>query len=128
MNTPLNPTTVCKPLAAYSQTVSVPADAQWVVIAGQIGVNRNGKLASGIRKQAEQALRNVVACARAGGMQKRDLVKITIYLTDPRFVSEFRVARKKILGDDIVPTSTMLIVQGLASPDMLVEVEAWAAK
>jgi enamine deaminase RidA (YjgF/YER057c/UK114 family) len=32
-----------------------------------------------------------------------------------------------VLGDALRPASTLLIVAGLASPDMLIEIEAWAA-
>ena len=128
MNKPLNPKTVHKPLGAYSHTVKVPAGAEWLAIAGQVGVDRKGRLAAGIRKQAEQALRNVVACLRANGMRKEDLVRVNTFLTDPRHAEEFRAARQRVMGSDIAPASTLLIVDGLATPDLLVEVEAWAAK
>tara|TARA_A100001037_G_scaffold259775_1_gene247708 strand:+ start:121 stop:507 length:387 start_codon:yes stop_codon:yes gene_type:complete len=128
MNHPLNPENVHKPAGAYSHTVRVPAGAEWLAIAGQIGVDPKGKLAVGIRAQANQAMRNVVACLRAQGMNKRDLVKLTVFLTDPRYIDEYRAARKRVLGDSAVPASTLLIVDGLASPDMLIEVEGWAAK
>jgi enamine deaminase RidA (YjgF/YER057c/UK114 family) len=35
---------------------------------------------------------------------------------------------KKIIGDDVLPASTLLIVDGLASPEFLIEIEATAAK
>ena len=55
-------------------------------------------------------------------------VKFTVYITDSRFIGDYRAARKKIIGDNTLPTSTLVIIDGLASPDMLVEIEAWAAK
>ncbi len=128
MNQHLNPDTVSAPLGAYSHTVRVPPEAEWVVIAGQVGVNRGGRLASGIEKQAEQVFRNIVACLRAHGMGKQHLVKLTVYLTDPRHITPYRAARAKVLGDEVVPASTLLVVDGLASPDMLIEIEAWAAR
>lgn len=45
-----------------------------------------------------------------------------------RHVGEYRAAREKVIGNDVLPTSTLVIVNGLASPDILIEVEAWAAK
>ena len=128
MNETLNPSTVHKPVGRYSHTVRVPRDAEWLVIAGQVGVDPSGKLAGDFRRQAEQTFRNVVACLRANGMTKRDLVKVTTFLTDPRNIEAYRAARKRVLGDDTVPASTLLIIDGLASPEMLIEVEAWAAK
>ena len=81
-----------------------------------------------IRKQAEQAFRNVIAALRANKMAKGDLVKLTVFLTDPRYIDAYRAARKRIIGEDTLPASTLLIVDGLASPDMLIEVEGMAAK
>ena len=128
MNAPIDPTTVHKPLGMYSHTMRVPRDAEWLVIAGQVGVNAKGRLAGGVRQQAEQAFRNIVACLRANKMKKEHLVKLTIYLTDPRSIEAMRAARKRLLGDDVLPTATLVIVDGLAAPDFHIEVEAWAAK
>jgi enamine deaminase RidA (YjgF/YER057c/UK114 family) len=128
MNEHLNPATVYKPLGSYTQTIRVPRNAEWLVIAGQVGMNRQGRLAAGVGKQAEQAFRNVLACLRANRMGKSDLVKFTVYLTESRHVPDYRAARQEVIGDDVLPTSTLVIVDGLASPDMLIEVEAWAAK
>ena len=128
MNTLLNPDTVAKPLGAYTHTVRVPAGSDWLVISGQVGVDSSGRIAPGARKQTELAFRNVVACLRANGMRKQDLVKFTVYLTDARFIEDYRAARKRVIGEGVKPTSTLVIVEGLASPDLLVEVEAWAAR
>ncbi len=128
MNKTLNPKSVHAPVGVYSHTVSVAPSARWVAVAGQVGINRRGVLAAGIRRQAEQAFRNVLACLRENGMRKQDLVKLTVFLTDSRLITDYRAARARVLGDAVRPASTLLIVAGLASPDMLIEVEAWAAK
>lgn len=123
-----NPKTTHKPLGAYSHTVKVPKDAEWLVISGQVGINVSGQLQHGPKKQAEQVFRNIVACLRANGMTKKHLVKLTTFITDPRYIEDYRGARKKIIGDDILPASTLLVVNGLAKPDILIEIEALAAK
>ena len=128
MNKFLNPKTVRRPAGAYTHTVEIPPNARWLVISGQVGLNRQNKLAQGARPQTEQVLRNILACLRANRMGKEDLVKFTVYLTDTRYIADYRAARQKIIGDDTRPTSTLLIIDGLAAPDMLVEIEAWAAK
>ncbi len=61
MNAPINPITAHKPLGMYSHTMRIPPDADWLVSAGQVGVNAKGRLAGGVRQQAEQAFRNIVA-------------------------------------------------------------------
>ena len=123
-----NPKTVHKPLGKYSHTISVPPNAAWLVISGQVGMNAKGVIAAGAKKQAEQAYRNILACLRANKMTKEHLVKLTIYLTDSRFIEDARAARLKVFGDAVQPTSTLLIIDALAAPEFLVEVEAWAAK
>jgi len=128
MNTKLNPESVRAPGGAYSHTVKVPKNAEWLLISGQIGVDAKGKVADGIRKQADQTFNNILACLKENGMSKKDLVKFTVYLTDPRFIADYRASRKRFIGDSIVPTSTLLIIDGLAAPELLIEIEAWAAK
>ena len=81
----------------------------------------------GIRKQAEQTFRNILACLRENKMRKSNLIKTTVYLTDSCFIDNYRLARSQIIGDAILFTSTLVIIDGLASPDILIEIEAWAA-
>ena len=70
----------------------------------------------------------MIAALRANKMAKGDLIKLTVFLSDPRHIDAYRGARKKVIGDATLPASTLLIVDGLASPDMLSEVEGMAAK
>ena len=128
MNFSSNSAAVHKPLGKYCHTTLVPAGARWLVVSGQVGIDKNGKLATNLRKQAEQCFRNILACLRKNGMRKGDLVKTTVYLTDSRFVDDYRLARSRIIGDATLFTSTLVVVDGLASPDILIEIEAWAAK
>ena len=128
MNECSSPNTVHAPLGAYSHTAKVPAGSDWLVVAGQVGIDAGGTLASGAREQAVQAFRNIVECLAAHGMERGDIVKFTVFLTDPRFIEDYRAARREVIGDEHKPPSTLLIVQGLATSDILVEIEAFAAK
>lgn len=128
MNSLSNPNVVHKPIGPYHHTALVPENSRWLVISGQVGMDREGNIASGAKAQSEQALRNIAACLEANGMRKEDLVKFTVYLTDARSIADYRAARWKVIGDGIQPASTLVIVAGLANPDLLVEIEAWAAK
>ena len=128
MNRFINPDTVHEPLGKYSHTVKVPGNSEWLVISGQVGRDHEGNVPAGVREQSEQAFRNVLACLEANGMGKADVIKFTVYLTDARFVGDYRAARSNIIGDDVLPASTLVIVAGLAAPEFLVEIEAWAAK
>ena len=128
MNEFVNAKTTHPPLGMYNHGVKVPANAEWLVMSGQVGMDAKGKLGEGIRKQAELAFRNILACLREAGMRKSDLVKFTVYLTDPRHADGYRAARKKVIGDDCRPASSLLIINGLAQAEMLIEIDAVAAK
>lgn len=128
MNQARNPQAIHPPLGAYTHTIEVPPGARWLVISGQVGIDGKGRIAKDIATQSERALRNVLVCLRAHKMSKHDLVKTTTYLTDARYVAPFREARRKVFGDDCAPTSTLLIIDALAAPELLVEIEAWAAQ
>ncbi len=128
MNTFAKPDSVHKPLGKYHHTVKVPGNSDLLAIAGQVGMDRGGKIASGVQAQTEQVFRNILACLEANGMDQRDLVKLTAYLTDARYTEAYRAGRSAVLGSEIEPASTLVIAAGLASPEYLVEVEAWAAK
>lgn len=127
MATIYNPTTVAAPLGRYSHGVEVPAGARWLYISGQVGMQPDGTLAQGIETQAAQAWANLVAILAAADMSLADVVKVTSFLTHPDYAQAYRDARDRLEWSHN-PASTLLIVAGLASPAMLIEIEAVAAK
>ena len=122
-----NPPTVSL-AGKYSLGAEVPAGARLLSVSGQVGVNSKGKLQDGIDKQCEQVWKNIGQVLKAGGMTYKDIVKMTTFLTDSRFIPAFRAARDAVLTAAPYPSSTLLIVAGLADPAMLVEIEVLAAK
>ena len=113
----------------YSLGVEVPPQARLLFVSGQVGVDSKGKTLSGIDAQCDQAWKNIGAVLRSAGMKFSDIVKLTVFLTDPRYVAAFRASRDRVItATDPVPASTLLIIAGLAAPEMLVEIEAVAAR
>ena len=123
-----NPEGMHAPLGGYHHCAIIPARAQLITIAGQVGMYADGTMAEGIRGQAEAAFRNVLTALEAHNFKASDLVKLTIFITDRAYLEDMRAARNAVLGDDIKPPSTLLVVSGLAAPEMLIEVEAMAAR
>jgi 2-iminobutanoate/2-iminopropanoate deaminase len=121
-----NPKTVAL-AGKYSLACEVPGGSRVVFAAGQIGLDGNGKLADGIEAQCDQVWKNIGEVLKAADMTYKDIVKITSFLTDSRFILANRAAREKYIGEPY-PASTLLIVQALADPAMLVEIEVIAAK
>ena len=112
----------------YSLGAEVPQGSRLFYVSGQVGVDSKGKLQAGIDKQVEQVWKNIRQVLKSGGMDFGDVVKVTVFLTDSRFIPAYRTIRDRFFAKAPYPASTLLIVAGLADPGMLVEVEVVAAK
>lgn len=120
-----NPAGAPQPASRYSQAALVEGPGQRLVISGQIGMAPDGTVPAEGQAQIRQALANLKAVLAAHGMGPADIVKMTVFLTDTALVAPWRSLRDEAL-EGAAPTSTLLIVAGLASPKFLVEVEAEA--
>ncbi|HUL04759.1 MAG TPA: RidA family protein [Candidatus Acidoferrum sp.] len=127
MHKRLNPPTVVKPFSRYSQAVEVPANARWLHISGQVGATQDGTILKGFEAQAKQCWANINAILAAAGMGAEDLVKANIFVTNADTVAASRKIRDEALKG-AEPASTFLVVAALAHPDLVVEIEAVAAK
>ncbi len=112
--------------SSYSLGVEVAANARWLYVSGQVGVDSDGKVLNGIEAQATQIFRNLTAVLNSAGMGFEHVVKLTSFLVDERYLNTFRAVREPYISANR-PASTVLIVQALAQPAYLVEVEAVAA-
>jgi enamine deaminase RidA (YjgF/YER057c/UK114 family) len=123
----LNPDGMRPPGGNYTHSIEVAAGARWLYVAGQTGVDPDGNVPDGIEAQADVAFANMVKVLEASGFGIEDVVFMKTFLTRREDRDGYQKMRKKYWGD-VKPASTFLIVQGLARPDFLVEVEAIAAK
>jgi enamine deaminase RidA (YjgF/YER057c/UK114 family) len=112
----------------YSLGAEVPEGARLFYVSGQVGVDSRGKLQPTFEKQTAQVWKNIGQVLKSAGMTYRDIVKVTVFLTDSRFVGPYRTIRDQFITEAPYPASTLLVVAGLADPAMLVEVEVVAAK
>lgn len=126
MFSPLNPDGVAPPVRKYVHTMTVPAGYRLLSISGQVGTLPGGSIPDGIAAQSEAAFANCMKCLEANGMGMENVYKIVQYLTDPRYRDIFFEVRNRYLGEH-TPTSTLLFISALAQPEMLVEVELFAA-
>ncbi len=112
----------------YSLGAEVPEGERLHYVSGQVGIGPGGKLQPTFEKQAEQVWKNIRAVLKSAGMTFKDIVKVNIFLTDSRYVAPYREIRDRFIKGPPYPASTLLIIQGLADPAMLLEVEVVAAK
>lgn len=94
---------------------------------GQLGLDPiTGKLADGVKAQADQALKNLRAVVEEAGMSLKDVVKTTVFLTD---IDDFSVINtiygEYFKGD--TPARSCVAVASLPKGGLF-EIEAVAVK
>jgi enamine deaminase RidA (YjgF/YER057c/UK114 family) len=122
-----NPPGMTKP-AAYSQVVEVNGPHRMIYLAGQTGVDANGKVAQGFRAQAVQVMENIKTALASVGGDFDHIVKLTSYLTDIEAnAAAYREVRASYFPNKAaLPASTLLQISRLANSAYLLEVEATA--
>ncbi|MHB1845369.1 MAG: RidA family protein [Deltaproteobacteria bacterium] len=108
----------------------VIAEGRLLFVAGQIGWDREGRLAEGFAAQFARALDNVLEVIRAAGGAPTDLCRMTVYVTDKRAYEaaarEIGAAWRARLGRHY-PAMTLVEVRSLLEDRAEVELEATAA-
>lgn len=120
-----NPEGVRAPASRYSHAALVVGPGRRLVLSGQVGIAPDGTIPKTGEGQIEQALANLRTLLAAHGMGPDQIVKLTVFLTETSLIGPWRAARDAAM-EGAAPTSTLLIVAGLADPRFVVEVEAEA--
>lgn len=99
-----------------------------VYLRGQIGQDLETRESVGIgdvEAQTEKAMANIAMLLEEAGSSVKDIVKVVVYLTDIRYrETVYRVMGRWLKG--VYPVSTGLVVEALARPEWLVEIDATA--
>jgi len=100
-----------------------------VHVAGQIGWDDQGQMASGLVEQFARAVDNVIAVVRAAGGTREDIATMTIFVTD---IDAYRTGVKQLaaawrgsMGRHF-PAITLVAITALVEPSALVEIQATA--
>ncbi len=124
----INPSGVSQP-TGYTHVVRSDG-ANTVYISGQVAINAEGELVGGsdLATQADQVFTNLATCLASVGATFLDVVKFTTYVVNfkPEDRAIVAAARQKHLPAMNPPASTLVGVQALARPDLLIEIEAIA--
>jgi enamine deaminase RidA (YjgF/YER057c/UK114 family) len=101
-----------------------------IYLRGQIGQDLDTAENIGlgdVAAQTEQAMSNIATLLGEADAELDDIVKVTVYLVDPRYrESVYRVIGRWLKG--VHPVSTGLVVSALARPEWLVEVDVVAVR
>lgn len=107
-------------------SMSVRAGNQ-IFLRGQVGQALDGSMVGvgNAAQQSEQAMRNVKQLLEEQGGKLADICKIVVYITDPRYREDvYKVVGKWLKG--VYPVSTGLVIQGLARPEWVMEIDVFA--
>ncbi len=111
-----------EPVFGFSRAVRI---GNFVAVAGTVGWKTDGTISSadGAYAQAKQTIATIEKALAEAGAGLSDVIRTRIYVTDLAYTDDAARAHREAFGD-IRPASTLLCVKALATPDMLIEIEA----
>lgn len=122
-----NPEGVPGPFNTYSHGAVVEGPVRFLFGAGQAGVHPDGRVAEGIEEQSRLVWQHIVAVLAEADMAIEDIVQLNMLLVNRDDRGPASSVRGEFLGEHR-PTSTLMVVSGLANPDWLIEIDFIAAK
>ena len=116
-----------QPLDCEFSMIVVSGDR--ITLRGQTGMGLDEVLygAGDAKAQAEKAMDNVETLLSEADATLADVAKATVYVTDRAFLSDVNAVVRERLGDNACAFTTV-IVKGLASPELLMEVDIVAIR
>ena len=115
----------------YTHAVSIEGVQKLVTISGQVSWDASGNVVGkgDMRAQSEQVFRNVTVALKAFGAGWDDVIKMNGYMVgmNAERVNVYREVRNRFLKQGALPASTLVGVEALVHPDLLLEVEVVAA-
>jgi enamine deaminase RidA (YjgF/YER057c/UK114 family) len=111
-----------EPVVGFSRAVRI---GNVIAVSGTVGWKPDGTIsaADGPYAQASQTIANIAVAMEEAGARLSDVIRTRMYITDLSYVDDVARAHREAFGD-IRPASSLLCVNSLASPEMLVEIEA----
>jgi len=115
----------------FSQGIEVSNASRVLYCAGQASVDDKGKPVhvGDMRKQIEQAFRNLETVLQASGFGLANVVRLNYYTTDVEgFLGASDVVGSRLAEAACQPSGTLLGVMKLAFPGLMIEIEATAVR
>ena len=94
-----------------------------VSVSGTVGRRADGSFPDGIYEQARQAIENIAQALTEAGASLSDVVRTRVYVLDIDRWEDVARAHREAFAE-VRPASSMVEVSRLATPEMLVEIEA----
>lgn len=98
----------------------------WLFISGQAGAGQDGHIVpGGFLAQGKQAFANLRRALEAGGASLKDVVKVTIFVTDMGHFDDVVTLRREFFSAPY-PADTIAEIRALYTPEAMIEIEAIA--
>jgi len=112
----------------YHHSIRVDNPKSLIFLSGQLARDSDGNLVGkgDMAEQTRQCIRNMRTVLEAAGGTLDDIVSIVVYTTDMRAFKEIVAAREEFFVAKL-PTSTIVEVNHLADPGLMIEFQATAA-
>jgi 2-iminobutanoate/2-iminopropanoate deaminase len=113
----------------FSQIVSA-SSGRTIYISGQVAWDAGRQIIGpgDFVTQTHQSFKNLETAVKAAGGTMADIVSLRIYIVQGYLDHASVVSQRlrEFFAPDAAPASTWIVVQGLANPDFLIEIEAIA--
>ena len=115
------------PLAPYRISPGFKAHGM-LYLSGHAAISESGELVGigDFDMQAQATFQSLQRTLRAGGSDLSQVIKVTIYLTDMSHFEKIVALREKWFTEPY-PADTIVEVNSLALPELMIEIEAIAA-
>ena len=115
----------------FSEAVTVTGPGKMIFLAGIGSEDENGKAGDILHKgdftaQCKYAYDKIKRALAKNGAALGDIVKMVTYLTDVRYQPDYGRCRQETFGTTPMPAHTLLVINQLAWPGMMVEIDATA--
>jgi 2-iminobutanoate/2-iminopropanoate deaminase len=114
-------------LAQPSGYCHVVKDGNTVYVAGQVGVDKDRNIAGDAAGQIEQTFNNIQSALTFVESDMRHIKKMTIYMTHREDIPTYREIRARFIPEDSGAASTLVLVAGLATPNIRIEIDVTAS-
>jgi 3-hydroxyisobutyrate dehydrogenase len=119
---PVSPEGMAAPIGAYSHAIRC---GDTVYTSGQVALDADGDVVGvgDMAAQAAQVFRNLDLVLASAGARRDQIVKMNVFVTDMSERAAVSKARREYVVEPH-PASTLVGVDALAHPDLLLEVDA----
>lgn len=110
--------------SSFADAVVVGGPGRWIHVAGQVGMDAEGKVEGDLAAQTHATFDHVERVLGAAGATLADVVKITVYLTSLDEYAAFSAVRAERFGEVLPASAAVGVADLLLGAE--VEIEALA--